>query len=105
MGDQRFHGRPDGLAKLTMSRQPLVLAFHGSLYNLRELCPLEGQDSDPFIGFLRLYVKEGIGFLQRLRGEFALALWDGREKTLYIATDRFRVHPVFYYQDQDKLVF
>ncbi len=105
MGVQRFPGRLAGVAKVDNHGRSVALAFHGSLYNLRELFPLEGEDSDPLKGLLCLYLKEGISLLQRLRGEFSLALWDGLEETLYLATDRFRVHPLFYYQDRDKLVF
>ncbi len=105
MGAQKFSGRLAGVAEMTVHGEPLALAFHGSLYNLRELFPSQKQDSDPFMGILGLYVKEGIAFLQQLRGEFALAVWEGHTKTLYLATDRFRVHPLFYYQDHDKLVF
>lgn len=105
MGAQRFFGRLAGVAKMTLHERPLALAFHGSLYNSGELFPPEGRESDPLIRVLGLYLREGMAFLQQLRGEFALALWDGREETLYLATDRFRVHPLFYYQDHGRLVF
>ena len=105
IGTQEFPGRLAGMAEITLYGRPLALAFHGSLYNLRELFSSEGQRVNPFEGLLHYYVKEKMGFLRRLRGEFALALWDGREDTFYLATDRFRVHPLFYYQDQEKLVF
>jgi asparagine synthase (glutamine-hydrolysing) len=105
IGAQQFSARLAGVAELTLRRQPVALAFHGSLYNLRELCASSEQASDPVMGLLRLYLGEGMAFLQRLRGEFSLALWDGLEETLYLATDRFRVHPLLYYQDAEKLVF
>src|SRR5262249_33274481 len=97
IGTQEFPGRMAGIAEMTLDGRPLALAFHGSLYNLKELFSSEGQEVDPFEGLLHRYVKERIGFLQQLRGEFALAVWDGRENTFYLATDRFRVHPLFYY--------
>ncbi len=105
IGTQRFPGRLAGVFELTINDVPLALAFHGSLYNLKELFPLKGQDFNAVSGLLELYMKEGIAFLQRLRGEFVLALWDGQKEILYLATDRFRVHPLFYYQDQDRLIF
>jgi len=82
---------------------PYALAFYGSLYNLEEL--LVDKESDPGTHLLHLYQKEGMAFLHRLRGEFALAIWDGQQETLHLATDRFRVHSLLYYQDCDKLVF
>jgi len=105
MGAQRFPGRLAGTAEIGSHGKSLAIAFHGNLYNLEELFPLKKQDLNPLSGLLGLYMEEGIPFLRRLRGEFVLALWDGRRETLYLATDRFRVHPLFYYQDQEKLVF
>jgi len=105
MGAQKFPGRLSGMAETTLYGEPLALAFHGSLYNLHDLCSVEKEGCDPLRQLLRLYAKEGITFLQRLRGEFSLAIWDGRTDTLYLATDRFRIHPLFYYQDPEKLVF
>lgn len=54
---------------------------------------------------LELYLKEGIDGVGEVRGEFALAIWDDRSGTLDIVTDRFRVCPIFYYEDEEKLVF
>jgi asparagine synthase (glutamine-hydrolysing) len=105
MGAQGFPGRQTGVAELSLQGHSVVLAFHGSLYNWRDLLPPGRQDSDPFMGLLRLYLKEHMTFVRRLRGEFALAIWDGPEETLYLATDCFRVHPLCYYQDHHKLVF
>jgi asparagine synthase (glutamine-hydrolysing) len=105
MGAQRYPGRLAGLAETILHGRPLALAFHGSLYDLKALFPLAGYDADPFTGLLRLYTEEGMALLQRLRGEFTLALWDGLRETLYLATDRFRVHPLFYSQSHDRLIF
>jgi asparagine synthase (glutamine-hydrolysing) len=81
------------------------LAFHGSLYNAKDICIFDKNGEDPFLGILELYLKEGMGFLKRLRGEFALAIWDGANETLCLATDHFRVHPVFYFHDRCKFLF
>jgi asparagine synthase (glutamine-hydrolysing) len=105
LGAQGFPGRLSGVVQLTVNGYPLGLAFHGSLYNSPTFCPGAAQDVNPLEQILRGYLKEGIAFVPRLRGEFALALWDGREDRLYLASDRFRVHPLFYAHDAEKLVF
>ena len=104
-GAQKFRGRLTGITRITMNQLPIAMAVHGSLYNLRDLVTLEEKSSDVIEGLLHLYAKEGIRFLHKLRGEFVMAVWDGSVDTLYLATDRFRVHPLFYYKDIEKLVF
>jgi len=105
MGAQGFPGRLAGVVKVNIHDRPFVLAFHGSLYNRTELIPVGEKPSSLFERLLFLYLQEGISIFQRLRGEFALSLWDGRHETLYLASDRFRVHPLFYYQDESQLLF
>ena len=45
---------------------------------------------------LHLYRKHGLSFVDHLRGEFAFALYDGRDDKLILARDRFGVKPLFY---------
>ncbi len=45
---------------------------------------------------LHLYEELGAHCLHRLRGEFALVLWDGESQTLFAARDRFGIKPLFY---------
>lgn len=99
---QGFNGSLAGVLDLSIAGKSLALAVYGSFYNMNEL---RAERQDPLVGLLHFYSQEGMNFLQRLRGDFALALWDGAEETLYLVTDRFRVRPLFYYQDKDKLVF
>ncbi len=45
---------------------------------------------------LHLYEDYGLQFLQHLRGEFALVLWDGRQRRIVAARDRFGIKPLYY---------
>jgi asparagine synthase (glutamine-hydrolysing) len=45
---------------------------------------------------LHLYEELGAHCLQRLRGEFAIILWDSVNRTLFAARDRFGIKPLFY---------
>jgi asparagine synthase (glutamine-hydrolysing) len=54
---------------------------------------------------LRMYEEHGIGFLERLRGMFALALWDREEQRLLLARDAFGIKPLFYWEDGGDLTF
>ncbi len=45
---------------------------------------------------LHLYEDLGPQCLHRLRGEFAFVIWDGANRTLFAARDRFGIKPLFY---------
>ena len=45
---------------------------------------------------LHLYEELGAHCLHRLRGEFAIVLWDSLNRTLFAARDRFGIKPLFY---------
>jgi asparagine synthase (glutamine-hydrolysing) len=47
----------------------------------------------------------GIDFLHRLRGMFAIALWDNEKKELWLIRDRIGVKPLYYSNFNDRLVF
>ena len=96
---------------LTNEDGSLALIFNGEIYNYRELRRgLESRghrfrtrgDGETIV---HLYEECGEGALERLRGMFALALWDGRRRRLLLARDRFGQKPLYYYQDREVFVF
>lgn len=54
---------------------------------------------------LRLYEREGINFIHKLNGMFAIAIYDARERAMYLVRDRIGVKPLYVYDDGAKLVF
>lgn len=99
-------------------RQPMVdegtgvaLAFNGECYNFRELRrELEAagrrfrstSDTEVVLG---AYILWGRAALERLRGMFALALWDPRDESLLLARDRLGIKPLYYTQQDNSLLF
>jgi asparagine synthase (glutamine-hydrolysing) len=88
-----------------------VITFNGEIYNYRELrAELEREnvafasDSDTE-AILHLYAREGASMLNRLRGMFALAIWDGLERSLFLARDPFGIKPLYVADDGRTLRF
>jgi asparagine synthase (glutamine-hydrolysing) len=54
---------------------------------------------------LYAYEKWGIGMVERLRGQYAFAVWDGRAKTLYLVTDHTGTRSVFYHKGEKVFIF
>jgi asparagine synthase (glutamine-hydrolysing) len=85
--------------------------FNGEIYNHKELRRfleqkghrLEGRSDTEVIP--HLYEEEGPDFLRRLRGMFALAVYDRKSRFLMLARDRFGIKPVFYATGRHYLAF
>ncbi len=86
-----------------------VMVYNGELYNYRELKAKLGHypfrsDSDSEV-VLAAFTKWGADCLRYFNGMFAIAIWDRKEKTLFIARDRLGVKPLYYYYKDGLLIF
>ncbi len=54
---------------------------------------------------LHAYAEWGDGFLQKLNGMFAFAIWDIQKKRLLLARDRMGKKPLFYYHNGRRFIF
>ncbi len=88
-----------------------AIIFNGEIYNFRalraELAAIGHtfrSQSDTEV-ILRGYQQWGDAVLQRLRGMFALAIWDAPRERMLIARDRLGIKPLFYSEWGGRLVF
>jgi asparagine synthase (glutamine-hydrolysing) len=87
------------------------IVFNGEIYNFqekREMLENEGyvfkSKSDTEV-ILALYDKFGKKCLEHLRGMFAFAIYDEKEKVIFCARDRIGKKPFKYYLDDNVFIF
>jgi asparagine synthase (glutamine-hydrolysing) len=54
---------------------------------------------------VHLYEEHGVGFAGRLRGMFAVAIWDAPRRRLVLARDSYGIKPLYYLHAGDELRF
>lgn len=96
-------------------RQPMTygsftIVYNGELYNTDEIRKELESDfdfethSDTEV-VLKSFIKWGEKCLDRFNGIFAFAVYDEKKHQLFLARDRIGVKPLFYYENNNKLIF
>jgi asparagine synthase (glutamine-hydrolysing) len=82
----------------------LVVVVEADLVNLEELSSLTGREGVHEV-VSALYQREGVGGIQRLRGAFAVAIWEPRERQLLLAVDQIGMRRLYYAVTGEGLAF
>ena len=102
---------PAGHQPMISADYRYVLTYNGEIYNFLELrTELEAKgywfrsqsDSEVVLSALAEWGSEA---LLKFNGMFSLAFWDRKEKRLLLARDRYGIKPLYYFQDDKKIVF
>ena len=102
---------PAGHQPMTAGGDRFTIIYNGEIYNFAELRTSLEQGGVVFRShsdtevILRLYEREGPSCVERLRGMFAFAIWDDRDRTCFLARDRFGIKPLFYHDAHGVLTF
>ena len=100
-----------GQQPMSSDDERFVLVYNGEIFNHPALkAELESagvsyatrSDTETI---LHLFQREGPESVQRMRGMFALAIWDRQQHSLFIARDRFGVKPLYYVHADDGSLF
>lgn len=91
----------------------LRLSYNGEIYNhaeIRKELEKTGRhrwktDHSDTEVILHAFEEWGIDCLERFRGMFAFALWDGRRRELWLARDRIGIKPLYYSIHDGRITF
>jgi asparagine synthase (glutamine-hydrolysing) len=101
----------DGRQPISNEDGQVTVVFNGELFDYPEVrAQLEGKghrfrthcDTELLP---HLWEDHGEGMLEKLRGQFAVALWDQRRRQVILARDRFGICPLFWSRQGDWLLF
>lgn len=100
-----------GKQPLSNENNTVWVVFNGEVYNYRELRNdllrrghtfKTNTDTEVIV---HLYEEHGETFVSKLRGMFTIALWDEKAETLILARDRVGIKPLYYFKNDDILLF
>jgi len=96
---------------MVSSNGEVVIVFNGEIFNYIELRrELQSRGvvfrttSDTEV-ILELYLEHGLTCIDKLNGQFAMALWDRRSQTLHLVRDRIGICPLFYSAESQRIIF
>lgn len=87
----------------------LWITFNGEIYNYKELREqlknhrfLSNTDTEVIV---HAYEEWGKECITKLEGMFAFAIWNSKDKSLFIGRDKFGKKPLYYFCDNKKFIF
>lgn len=100
-----------GHQPMSNDNESIWITYNGEVYNFRQIreelikkgCSFKS-DSDTEV-VLKAYEEWGIDCVHKFIGMFALAIWDRRDKKLYLLRDRVGVKPLYYFYKDGLFLF
>lgn len=103
---------PNGKQPASDERDLVKMVFNGEIYNYRELreelskAGVQCKSTSESEVIINCYLTYGISFISKLIGMYSIALYDNREKSLYLIRDRMGKKPLWVSEfDDGSLLF
>lgn len=100
-----------GTMPISNHDKSLWIVFNGEIFNYIELREellqknyMFNTASDTEV-IVHLYEEYGPEFINKLNGQFAIAIWDKNKQELFLARDRVGIRPLFYTEVGESFVF
>jgi len=102
---------PAGRQPMSSDDGMVQIAHNGEVYNFKEIrnilekCGHNFHSTTDTEVILKAYLQWGIDCVKRFVGMFALALWDGRKRCVFLIRDRLGIKPLYYHFSRGNLFF
>ena len=103
--------REGGTQPAVRPDRKVAVIFNGEIFNYQEQRRILQErgisltTNSEVEALLHLYITFGDDFIERLNGQFAIAIWDGRDNSLKLFRDRVGIRPLFWKQTEGRLLF
>ncbi len=111
-----FYHKRLSIIDLSSGKQPMTsgaytIVFNGEIYNYIELRDQLISKGHRFVTrsdtevILKMYEEHGIRAIEQLNGMFAFLIYDKNRNQLIIARDHFGIKPLYYFKNNDHILF
>lgn len=89
----------------------LKIVFNGEIYNFIGLKKILEERGHTFKShtdtevILHAYEEWGERCVEKFRGMWAFAIYDSKQKKMFLSRDRFGIKPLYYYSDDNRFIF
>ena len=99
-----------GKQPFVSNNEQIIVTFNGEIYNFLEL-KKELLNSYNFITntdtevIIAAYQTWGLTFVNKLKGMFAIAIYDKKINKIFLIRDRFGIKPLYYFYNENHIIF
>ena len=92
------------------NNEQIIVTFNGEIYNYLELKKellnsynfITNTDTEVIIAAYQIW---GMEFVNKLKGMFAIAIYDKKINKIFLVRDRFGIKPLYYFYNENHLIF
>ena len=85
-----------------------ILIFNGEIFNYKNLIKKFFKERKIISEgdlLLNLFLKFDESFVDKIKGQFAISIYDTKKNILYLYRDRFGIRPLYYYRKNNRVIF
>lgn len=99
-----------GKQPFIINNEQIIVTFNGEIYNYLELKKellnsynfITNTDTEVIIAAYQIW---GMEFVNKLKGMFAIAIYDKKINKIFLIRDRFGIKPLYYFYNESHLIF